>query len=803
MYLSNTYKIAFSILLIVQASLAYAQLPKLEKFEYKKVELLPNNYNFPTIPLLPEGSKTKQIWVVYSDKAENAIYSDKLSTKITSQVSFLDSFFVISVAGDMFELVKYNSSLISITGKIVSPDKIEYIGWINKSNLLLNERSFLDGKSLNAYKYVTILNGTTIFPSAMASMENNNIKVYSNPAFKNNQLVTTINFNEVVYVYKFEKDKVLIGKNTQFNTKNGAKNILGWVSINFIQNWGTRLCIEPIKPENADTIYSYLFPTKNLAINFESNTQIALPLVSKTCDLSNPFLNKHPVYNVELTNKNNIAYKLIETGTNLSPFDNSNAYIYSLSGSKIDYNTLCTLSANAKNTNFVFALNIDDDAKEYYTGLIETFQDLETYFSTQKKGTVTFSFINTADDSFTKIITKDNYYELLPTLIDETKVHVQIKKPASPYGILNGLTAATNYFAKHSGENNVLLMISTQGDYAAGDNVYKTKFDKIALDIANTHTRVVMYQPYASTGVGYSNFVSQSKTILKRYADKSIQYTKSISITNNENASQNNFKSIETGASNMYCLDYPNNANTQGFISFPTVGSKIDKKNAARTIDSLLNQINFETTSFLEDINKTFNSSSIFNTKRNTYFEKYYNMYSVVPRNLELECKNINFNYFAKGYSIERYNPHSTKRNYKQSILLNQKEYDELFDIFKSFKIDQLLLNPNEINKAYTQDKINALFNERVNISKNAYDNPSLKNFFFELSGYTSYTKSFDNFTLSNLFSNPLISKDATYQMISQLKKLFDAFYELKNNPNVTFQSNGILYYWVNENKLP
>jgi hypothetical protein len=124
-------------------------------------------------------------------------------------------------------------------------------------------------------------------------------------------------------------------------------------------------------------------------------------------------------------------------------------------------------------------------------------------------------------------------------------------------------------------------------------------------------------------------------------------------------------------------------------------------------------------------------------------------------------------------------------------------------DIFKSLKIDQLLLNPNEINKAYTQDKINALFNERVNISKNLYDNPSLKNFFYELSGYTSYTKSFGNFTLLDLFNNPLLPKDATYQMISQLKKSFDTFYELKNNPNITFQSNGILYYWVNENKLP
>lgn len=803
MYLQNMYKIPFSILLIIQSIISYAQLPKLEKFEYKKVELLPSNYNTPTIPFSTSGSKTKQIWVVYSDKAENAIYSDKLSTKISSQVAFLDSFFVISVAGDMFELVKYNYSLISVTGRIVSPDKIEYIGWINKSNLLLNEKSFVDTKNQHAYKYVTILNGVSLFPNAVSNIENNKIKAYSTPDLKNMQSLTTIQFNDVVYAYKFYKDKVLIGKTTQFNTKNGSNVILGWVSTSYIQNWGTRLNIEALKPENVDTIYSYLFPAKNLAINFESNSQIAIPLISNTCNLSNPFWNKHPVYNTELINKNNTAYEIIQTGTNITPFDNTNAYVYSLSGAKINHATLCDLSENAGKTNIVFALNIDDDVKEYYTGLIETFQDLDTYFSAPKEGIFTFSFINTADNSFTKIITKDNYYELLPILIDIIKERVQFKKTASAYGILNGLTTASTFFSNHSGENNILLMISTQGDYAAGDNIYKTKFDKIAFEIANTNSKIIMYQPYASTGTGYSNFIPQSKTILKRYAEKSIQYTKALLITKNENANQNNFKSLETGVSNMYCLDYPENANTQGFISFPTAGSKIDKKIASRTLDSLLQQIKFETQFIIEDITKTFNSSSVFNTKRNPYFEKYYNMYGVTPRNLELECKNINFNYFAAGYAIEVSDPHSTKRNFNQSILLNQKEYEELAEQFKSLKIDQLLLNPNETNKKYTQTRINTLFKENVSHSNNTYKNPTLKDFFYEMCGYNSYKKHLLECPISNVFNNTLVSKEDTYLMLSNLKKSFDSYYELKNNPNAQFQSNGILYYWVNENRLP
>lgn len=797
------YKIPFSIILILVTILGYSQLPKLEKYEYKKVELLPTNYNYPTLPLSNAGSKTKQIWVVYSDKAENAIYSEKESIKIISKVAFLDSFFVISVAGDMFELVKYNFSLISITGKILSPDKIEYIGWINKSNLLLNERSFVDSKSLNAYKYVAILNGSTLFPTAVATLNYNQIKVYATPELKNTQVVASIKLNDVVYAYKFYKDKILIGKNAQFNTKNGASIILGWVSSSFIQNWGTRLNIEVIKPDDSDTLYSYFFPSKNLAINFESNAQIATPLISNTCNLSNPFWNKHPVYSIELANKNNNTYKLIETGTSINPFNNTNAYVYSLNGSKIKHATLCNLSENSKKTNIVFALNIDDDIKEYYSGLIETFQELDSYFSRPREGIFTFSFINTADNSFTKITTKDHYYELLPVLIDVIKEHVQFKKTASAYGILNGLTSASNYFSKHTGENNILLMMSTQGDYAAGDNVYKTKFDKIAFDIANTHSTVIMYQPYASSGTGYSNFIPQAKIVLKRYADKSISYTKPLLITNNENASLNNFKSLETGISNIYCLDYPENANTQGFISFPTVGSKIDKKNAANTLDSLLHQIKLETTLIQQDINKTFNSSSVFNTKRNTYFEKYYNMYSIVPRNLELETKNNNFNYFVKGYIIDLYDPHSTKKHYQQCLLLNQQEYTELADFFKSLKMDQLLLNPNEMNKKYTQDRINTLFKEHISISKNTYQNPSLKNFFYELVGYSTYKTGLGDFPVTNVFDNSLITKDATYKMIHQLKISFDAFYEIKNNPNTYFESNGERYYWVTENNLP
>jgi hypothetical protein len=491
----------------------------------------------------------------------------------------------------MLELIKYNSTMITASGQIINPEKVEYIGWINKSNLLLNERSFVDPISKYPYKYVTLTNGTKLFPTTLSYLNGAFIKIFTDPELENILINQTLNLNEVVYVFKKYKDQVLIGSKYYINTKNTSKSIIGWVHASLIQQWSTRLSIESNHSENIDTIPYYLFPAKNHAINFENNSSPAIPLKSNDCHTIENFWNKNPVYKIESVSKNNKFYMLMETGVIIKPFDNSQAYIYSSNGSKVNYSELCSISQESKKTNIVFALNLGDDVKEYYTSLIETFQELDTYFSIQKSGEYSFSLINTSDNTYTKIITVEKFNLLLPKIIDLIKENVQFKKEASPNGILNGLTTASTYFKTHTSENNIIMLLSSQGDYATGDNSYKAKFDKTIADLSNSNTKAIMFQPYSSSSIGYANFIPQSKSILKKYADKSITHKSSFQISTIEASYSNSFKSVESGKNNVYCLDFPQNACSQGFIIFPTLGSKVDKKIICVTFDSLFCQM--------------------------------------------------------------------------------------------------------------------------------------------------------------------------------------------------------------------
>lgn len=792
------------LIAILLSSLAtYGQLPNPSQFKNKKVEYMPTTYELPTSPLTISSTKSNQVWIVYSDRNENNVYSDITSSKTTKKVNFLDSFYVIKVSGEMLELIKYNSTLISSSGQIINPEKVEYVGWINKSNLLLNEKSFLDPTSKFPYKYVTLMNGSKLFPTTINYLNGSLIKIFSDPELKNLSANYSLGLNEVVYVFKKHKDQVLIGNKTHINTKTTSKNIIGWVHTSFIQQWSTRLNIEPYQSENTDTVPYYLFPAKNHAINFENNLLTGIPLKSTNCHITEHFWNKHPVYGVESVSKNNKNYMLMETGIIIKPFDNSQAYIYSSNGTKIDYSTLCSISQKTKKTNIVFALNFSDDVKEYYTSLIETFQELDTYFSAQKTGEYSFSIVNTSENAYTKIVTVDKFNLLLPKIIDLIKENVQFKKEASPNGILNGLITASTYFKNHMGESNIIMLLSTQADYATENSLYKTKFDKTIIDLSNSNAKVIMYQPYSSNSIGYTNFIPQSKNILKKYADKSISNKNSLQISSVETSYSNNFKSIESGKTNIYCLDFPQNASSQGFIIFPTIGSKVDKKVISTTFDSLFYQIKYDTEYTINNIQSTFNSSSVFNTKTNSYFERYYNMFNMLPRNLELECKNINFDYFAQGYTISPYEPLSSKRFYKQNLLLSEEEYLQLCSLFKSLRVDALLIEPTDANKQITENTFKIEMNKRLAISGRRYAQATIKDFFFETCGYYTYTPLLNKCPVNYMFNSTDITKDDYFLMFTRLKKSFDAFYQIQENPNCYFYSNGVKYYWINETLLP
>lgn len=488
-----------TILFIIAPIYLFAQINIFKNKFDKKVEYIPNQYEIPFESNTSNSNSSKNIWVVFSDRNNNITYKDPNQSKEYKTINFLDSFLVLKTSGEMLEIIKYNSSIIKSKNIMKDPEKVENYGWINKSNLLLNSKSILDKSNKQPFKYVTILNGTQLFPNLFNNWDGKWIPVYSDPELKYLKIDTKIKVNEIVFVYKKNKNKWLIGKRNSFSTTNSKGILLGWVDAGYIQQWSSRLCITPTL-KISDTIHQLLFPAINHAINFENNLVTSTPIASEDCILDNTFWISSPLFDESTISKGNINYTLIHTGTIVKPFENKDSYIYNAEGNKINHSTLCTLNENSKKTNIIFALNFNNDTKEYYTTIIQAFQDLDIFLDSKNKPNYSFGIINCNSSNTNEITIKEQYSEILSSLISITKESIQLKKQSTNSNILSALTQSSLFFKNHSGENNILILISSQGDENTNDPTYKSKSEKIISELAITNTKLILYQPYSSSG---------------------------------------------------------------------------------------------------------------------------------------------------------------------------------------------------------------------------------------------------------------------------------------------------------------
>ncbi|HTF81164.1 MAG TPA: type VI secretion system protein TssR domain-containing protein, partial [Cytophagales bacterium] len=362
----NTLKsIAFIFLCFCMVVNAYAQAPKLSAGKVRKVEKKPYAYDSPTNPLSSNLLPLEKPWIVYSDRNDNLLYSDSKLSNAISKVQFLDSFYVSNISGDAFEVIKYDPTNVKYPNTIISPDKVQPLGWIDRNRLVLSDNSFLDASTKRSVKYVTMLKGAKLFEQVKKYADGNRIKVYSDPELTSAIEGSEVLFDQIVFVYRQYKDRVLLGKTNSFSPKDANKRVIGWVHSSFVQSWGARLSIEPDNDTPKLIAQTVLYATKDQAHKFKINEGQGFPMLRKGCDVNEHLWGKSPVFDIEYHSDIYGKYKVIKSGIVLNPFDRSQSYIYNVNGTKLPYNRLCDMIEKSKNVNIVFAVNMDNDTKEY------------------------------------------------------------------------------------------------------------------------------------------------------------------------------------------------------------------------------------------------------------------------------------------------------------------------------------------------------------------------------------------------------------------------------------------------------
>lgn len=764
---------------------------------------MPNRYQYPSQQLSSSRESSNFPWIVYIDRPNVVSYTDPKKSSELKHLTYLDSFYVLQELNEMCELIHFSKKIILFKNKITNNSEVDYIGWVDRKQLLLHESSIVHLKSKDAIKYISILNGTKLFSGLLNTIKNNQIPVYKDPDLLSPFEYNNIGFQDIVYVYKEENNAYLLGKRSYLTPSTVINILVGWVDKRFIQEWGTRLCIEPNVVRNNDTSHTIVFPAKNHALHFSSNINSGIPTKSTDCLFHEPLWKRHPVFSTESVLLNQQPYTIYHTGTIIRPFSFDKAFVYTTEGNKIDYSMLCTMKESAAITNVLFVMNIDDDITAYYSELVTIFQGLDIYFSHLSPDLLSFHLINSNVSSGNNILSRGSYAEILPALIGLTKASMQFKQAASSSGILNGLSGACRFLKNHTNETNIVVLLSSRGDAATADLVYKSKTELLVKELASCNAKVLFLQPYASNISTYASFVPQAKNIMTKYADRSIAIKNYYQVKSTGVSYSNVFTSIEASGANLYCLDYPAHASSQGFILFPTIGSTIPAAPVAIALDSLFMQSALEHQMRISAIEQAFNSPAVFQSYTNTYFERYYSMYAATPRNLDVAFKNINRPYFSEGYSICPDDPHTGISYYSQYLLLSEWEYASLSHLFKQLHIAEYLKSPTDAGKMNVQAAFTSTLKAYAELQRGYYSQANLADFFYISCGYKSRSAHLGKILTNRLFDAHVLPDAAMYDLFTGIQTRLTAFYMLEQDASRSFVSNGVRYYWVDESMLP
>ncbi len=178
----------------------------------------------------------KRSWWVVPDREHVGAYTEPSNeANKMRELEWGKSYYVTETKGDWLYLV--DAVVDRLTVKIVR----EKLGWVKASELLLwnegliNPRTRIHMKCLLLNRYDNINN--------ISCDDDELVQVYLSPtggAPRDSSKIYSFYF-----VYKIEGNKYLLGDAPQLRRTNSASNLLGWVDRERLEEWNTRIALEP------------------------------------------------------------------------------------------------------------------------------------------------------------------------------------------------------------------------------------------------------------------------------------------------------------------------------------------------------------------------------------------------------------------------------------------------------------------------------------------------------------------------------------------------------------------------------
>ena len=192
-----------------------------------------------------KGKESKEnAWIVVSDRMNNQTYKKgDENSEAETKINFKDWFYVTDQNDEWIHIIKarLGSNLkISKMGK-------DY-GWIKKSNMLLWTSGMLDQNTL-IHRKAFLLNKVEDISAILESENKGLVSIYQGP--NTAETVGKKNIYEFYFIYKKDKGRYLIGKESRFSSARIDNVLVGWIRDQKTSEWNTRIALEPCFTEDA------------------------------------------------------------------------------------------------------------------------------------------------------------------------------------------------------------------------------------------------------------------------------------------------------------------------------------------------------------------------------------------------------------------------------------------------------------------------------------------------------------------------------------------------------------------------
>jgi len=468
-------------------------------------------------------------WIVISDRDDNPVYEKaSASSSEVKKIQFRDIFYVVEEKGDWIRIATANN-IKKLRSRSIQPE-----GWVKKENMLLWTSGLVDART-NINKKAFLLNRADDVNNVIErKMELKELIVdfFKHPTKALKEKERTI--YDYYFILKEESGMLLLSEEAELTTYNTSSKLLGWVSAKRLQEWNTRISLEPNfdqaafdeRKNNSD----YHFKAFGDAISVEKFVQSSSnvkpfwnndPVKFETSDMakSNSRRFKGAVVRFPMFKKTNIGgIDIFRSGVigSIKASSDGNSFTFDDEISEVEWSKIeqfvSDLNMRINNVNIFFVIESTDKTYVFQQNITQAINSLKYNDLIRKTQNVKYGALLYKDIPEGQNIIK--YERLTPdlervtNLISQTNfgnITDQDDYTAFYYGLKQSLKVA----GFEDDATNIIILMGSNGDYSVNDGRKRDAQSK-----------------------GHESLVTDKTSIYRNLADKEI-HTHGIQLHNN------------------------------------------------------------------------------------------------------------------------------------------------------------------------------------------------------------------------------------------------------------------------------